>query len=921
MGAHAAEPRRLAIYGAGAGGQHLWAALACEPGVHLVAFIDSDPRKAGTTVMGLEVRSPDHLALIECDAFVVASIHREPIEARLREAGVAPARIVSESTPREVLARLGLGGRHAEIPARPALHVAIFGAGMGGIRVWDQLAGRADVHVAMFLDNDPRRTGTTLLGVPVLSAATFDPGAVDLVVVGSMDATAIVGQLLRRGLPGHRICTVDRLAIDDTPASMPPSATRRPGPRILNYQVNDICNSRCVMCNIWTNTRDVELSPPQFRQLLQDPFFADVEHVGITGGEPTLRSDLIEFYLAAADGCPRLTGGSFITHGMDTERALRTYPRVSMAYAARRLHFSGFVSLDGIGEVHDRVRGRVRAFERSTRTLFGLREAGVAAAACCTVVKSNVWGLHDLLDWSIGKTYMRFRMGEFIRRLYNADATGEIRAFDDAERSHLLSFFQRLHDEYETAPEVRRTYASIMAMLAGGTRVVGCPYQSGTAISVDCRGRVAVCAPRGTPVPFGDAPAAAIAAAEAERRLIATQHCGDCMHDYHDEWAPEVADRLTTAAAVRRRLEADPAGEGAVVPPLPSRGSRLAVTSPKVLVLGWYGTETIGDLAILAGLMARHRAERPGTTFVVPSRHPEYTSHNLRRMGLQADVTSYGDPALLGDLWACDTVIIGGGPLMDIPELAHLASVFERARALRRRTIVDGCGIGPAHWPETRRRVRRILRAADHVRLRDAASAQLAATLVETVAAEVVADPAVDWVRSTGITWRGRADGPICVFARALTSEYPQATSPAAATQAVAAFLRSLRQACPEREVRLQAMHHFPVGGDDRLHARKLRELVGDDGVHVDEVPRMPLETLEIMAGAAFVVTMRFHALVFAHTLGAPLLAIDYTAGGKIASFLEAAGRADLATTLEALPSLSMAEIQGLPTWRTGLHT
>ena len=30
---------------------------------------------------------------------------------------------------------------------------------------------------------------------------------------------------------------------------------------------------------------------------------------------------------------------------------------------------------------------------------------------------------------------------------------------------------------------------------------------------------------------------------------------------------------------------------------------------------------------------------------------------------------------------------------------------------------------------------------------------------------------------------------------------------------------------------------------------------------------------------------MRFHSLVFANTVGAPLLAIDYTAGGKVAHY------------------------------------
>jgi len=59
---------------------------------------------------------------------------------------------------------------------------------------------------------------------------------------------------------------------------------------------------------------------------------------------------------------------------------------------------------------------------------------------------------------------------------------------------------------------------------------------------------------------------------------------------------------------------------------------------------------------------------------------------------------------------------------------------------------------------------------------------------------------------------------------------------------------------------------------------------------------------------------------VFAHTIGAPLLAIDYTAGGKIASFLEQAGRPDIGVTLAALPTLSLETIVGLPLAPQGLQ-
>jgi polysaccharide pyruvyl transferase WcaK-like protein len=40
------------------------------------------------------------------------------------------------------------------------------------------------------------------------------------------------------------------------------------------------------------------------------------------------------------------------------------------------------------------------------------------------------------------------------------------------------------------------------------------------------------------------------------------------------------------------------------------------------------------------------------------------------------------------------------------------------------------------------------------------------------------------------------------------------------------------------------------------------------------------------MQQASYCLCMRFHSVLFAHTLGANFLAIDYTGGGKIKGFL-----------------------------------
>src|SRR5471030_1202794 len=83
-------------------------------------------------------------------------------------------------------------------------------------------------------------------------------------------------------------------------------------PVVLQFPVNDICNSRCVMCDIWKRKRDKEITPGELRQILRDPLFKAVRYVGMSGGEPTLRKDLPEIGRVLVESLPRLQGFGII---------------------------------------------------------------------------------------------------------------------------------------------------------------------------------------------------------------------------------------------------------------------------------------------------------------------------------------------------------------------------------------------------------------------------------------------------------------------------------------------------------------------------------------------------------------------------------------------------------------------------------
>lgn len=103
----------------------------------------------------------------------------------------------------------------ADLRARAARTIAIFGAGLGGQIAFRSLAREA--RVVAFVDNAEAKWGTLVCGVPVISPRRLQASWPDTVVVASTAAAPIADQLHMLGLARHRIQvftpTADDLAL------------------------------------------------------------------------------------------------------------------------------------------------------------------------------------------------------------------------------------------------------------------------------------------------------------------------------------------------------------------------------------------------------------------------------------------------------------------------------------------------------------------------------------------------------------------------------------------------------------------------------------------------------------------------------------------------------------------------------------
>lgn len=136
-------------------------------------------------------------------------------------------------------------------------------------------------------------------------------------------------------------------------------------PAAANIMATQNCNSRCVTCSMWRSKSSGELSSDEICDIMNQLKEMGVRRVCFSGGEPTLRPDLPQLIRKARE--------------IGFKKVLITSNGLSLSSdRARELLESGLnriaISIDGVGDAHDRQRGVKGAFNKSLETVKTLTD-------------------------------------------------------------------------------------------------------------------------------------------------------------------------------------------------------------------------------------------------------------------------------------------------------------------------------------------------------------------------------------------------------------------------------------------------------------------------------------------------------------------------------------------------------------------
>ena len=177
-------------------------------------------------------------------------------------------------------------------------------------------------------------------------------------------------------------------------------------PTVLIYNCTFVCDARCVMCSNWKHgDRRSDMTLDQLERVMDDRFWGAVENLGISGGEPSTRRDLPEMVELFHRHLPRLRKIGINTTGLSPHLAVPMLTRVVEFCADKGVLVSVRVSLDGIGDAHNRVRGVANGFDKACQTIEAMqavarKHANAQFGLAATIFAANLGEASSVLAWA-----------------------------------------------------------------------------------------------------------------------------------------------------------------------------------------------------------------------------------------------------------------------------------------------------------------------------------------------------------------------------------------------------------------------------------------------------------------------------------------------------------------------------------------
>lgn len=166
------------------------------------------------------------------------------------------------------------------------------------------------------------------------------------------------------------------------------SRVRKP---IVVWNITRTCNLRCIHCysDSTASKYEGELTLDQCYDVIDDVAGYEANALLLSGGEPIIHPHFFDILERATSKGLKVT---ISTNGTQiTPEIAQRLKDLNVAYVG--------ISLDGIGAVHDKFRGKEGAFDQAVRGFHLCKEVGQKTGLRLTLTKNNAESIEEILDF------------------------------------------------------------------------------------------------------------------------------------------------------------------------------------------------------------------------------------------------------------------------------------------------------------------------------------------------------------------------------------------------------------------------------------------------------------------------------------------------------------------------------------------
>ena len=311
----------------------------------------------------------------------------------------------------------------------------------------------------------------------------------------------------------------------------------------------------------------------------------------------------------------------------------------------------------------------------------------------------------------------------------------------------------------------------------------------------------------------------------------------------------------------------------------------------KVLISGYYGFYNIGDEAILKSIIEALRNEDPNIDIVVLSNDVEYTKNTYKVNA----INRWKLNEIYKELLKCDGLISGGGSLFqDVTSsrsILYYTGIIWLAKLAKKPIFIYAQGVGPIEKKSNRKIVGKFFNKVDYITLRDKESKVLLNSIGVRKDIEIVPDPVMGFNIENyefKLPEYYTNDDYITVSIRDWKKNNSE-------------FQKNIALTCDKIIESGINVVFIPMHGE---HDEKISIEVANMMKYNAKVLSKNLtmeEKMMYIKESKLMIGMRLHALIFAATVGTPMIGISYDP--KIDSYLK----------LIEQPSIGNVEIEWSP--------